>query len=214
MTALTLLGPETPMLFQGQEFASSAPFLYFADHKPELRGPIRRGRREFLQQFPSNSDPEILAALPSPLDEDTFRRCKLDHGERQRNAGVYALHRDLLHLRRSDPVIRRAGLHKPDGAVLGSGAFVLRFFGGEEEGDRLLIVNLECDLDLSPVAEPLLAPPFDTRWTLQWTSESVEYGGQGTPPLRVHSRLYVPGGSAVLLQSTRGRVTDDEQHGA
>jgi maltooligosyltrehalose trehalohydrolase len=213
MTALTLLGPETPMLFQGQEFASSAPFLYFADHKPELRNSIRSGRREFLQQFPSNSDPDVIAALPSPLDEDTFRRCKLDHGERERNAGAYALHRDLLHLRRSDPVIRRAALHKPEGAVLASGAFVLRFFGGEGDGDRLLIVNLECDLDLSPVAEPLLAPPFDTRWTLQWTSESVEYGGQGTPPLRVHSRLYVPGGSAVLLQSTRGRVTDDERHG-
>ena len=42
LTALTLLGPATPMLFQGQEFASSSPFLYFADHKAELRGAGRR----------------------------------------------------------------------------------------------------------------------------------------------------------------------------
>ena len=34
--ALLLLGPQTPMLFMGQEFAASSPFLYFADHEPEL----------------------------------------------------------------------------------------------------------------------------------------------------------------------------------
>jgi maltooligosyltrehalose trehalohydrolase len=68
LTALTLLGPATPMLFQGQEFASSAPFLYFADHKKELRDPINRGRREFLEQFPSVTDPEVLAALPPAVD--------------------------------------------------------------------------------------------------------------------------------------------------
>ena len=53
ITALTLLGPATPMLFQGQEFSSSAPFLFFADHREELRDSIRNGRREFLSQFAS-----------------------------------------------------------------------------------------------------------------------------------------------------------------
>ena len=43
LTAWLLLGPATPMLFQGQEFASSTPFLYFADHKPELRRGGSRG---------------------------------------------------------------------------------------------------------------------------------------------------------------------------
>ena len=45
MTALLLLMPQTPMLFQGQEFAASSPFLYFADHNPELAKLVAQGRR-------------------------------------------------------------------------------------------------------------------------------------------------------------------------
>src|SRR2546421_7476360 len=48
MTALLLLSPGTPMLFQGQEFASSAPFNYFADHNPDLAELVAKGRCEFL----------------------------------------------------------------------------------------------------------------------------------------------------------------------
>jgi maltooligosyltrehalose trehalohydrolase len=96
--------------------------------------------------------------------------------------------------------------------VLGPDAFVLRFFGGEADGDRLLLVNLGCDLDSSPRPEPLLAPPSGMHWTLVWTSEAVPYGGQGTPPLRVHSTLYLPGESAVLLKSVRGPIEGDEGH--
>jgi 1,4-alpha-glucan branching enzyme len=42
ITALMLLGPGTPMLFRGQEFGASAPFVYLADHKPELARLVRR----------------------------------------------------------------------------------------------------------------------------------------------------------------------------
>ncbi|HXE53055.1 MAG TPA: malto-oligosyltrehalose trehalohydrolase, partial [Tepidisphaeraceae bacterium] len=47
MTALMLLSPQTPMLFQGQEFGASSPFVYFADHHPELAKLVRKGRGEF-----------------------------------------------------------------------------------------------------------------------------------------------------------------------
>jgi maltooligosyltrehalose trehalohydrolase len=199
LTAFMLLGPATPMLFQGQEFAASAPFLYFADHKPELNESIRSGRREFLGQFPSVRDPELTPLLPSPVDPSTFERCKLDLGERERHGQAYALHRDLLALRKSDPVIRRAAHERPDGAVLSSTAFLLRYRGGED-GDRLLIVNLGCDLDLLPLPEPLLAPPAETEWVLQWSSASVRYGGQGRAPLP-EDHLHVPGDTTVLLKS-------------
>ena len=208
ITALTLLGPATPLLFQGQEFASSAPFLYFADHRPELRDSINTGRREFLSQFPSITDPEVQAALPPAVDRATFERCKLDLRERERHGQWYAFHRDLLHLRRSDAVLRRAGLLRPDGAVLTSQAFLLRYLGGAD-GDRLLVVNLGCDLDLRPLPEPLLAPPSGSRWEIQWSSEAPRYGGGGVPPVRPHSHLRLPGESAVLLRSHPGPIDDE-----
>jgi maltooligosyltrehalose trehalohydrolase len=208
LTALMLLGGGTPLLFQGQEFASSSPFAFFADHKAELADAVRAGRREFLAQFPSLANPEIAAAVPSPVDESTFLRSKIDWADRERHGAAYALHRDLLHLRRSDPVIKRAGRERPDGAVLAPQAFLLRYFGGPD-GDRLLIVNLGPDLDLRPLAEPLLAPPQESRWTLQWNSSSVRYGGQGAAPLRPHAQLHVQAESAVLLASERGPIEDD-----
>jgi maltooligosyltrehalose trehalohydrolase len=207
LTALTLLGPATPMLFQGQEFAASAPFLYFADHKPELREPVNQGRREFLSQFPSVADPDVQSVL-RPADQDAFRRSTLDLSERERHGEWFALHRDLLHLRRNDRVIQRAQLHRPDGAVLAAHAFVLRYQGGAD-GDRLLLVNLGLDLDLRPVSEPLLAPPPGSRWDVQWSSEAPRYGGGGTPPLHLHSRVHVPGNCVLLLRSAAGAIAAD-----
>lgn len=198
ITALTLLGPATPLLFQGQEFASSAPFLFFADHREGLREPIRTGRREFLSQFPSVSDPEILAALPSPVDETTFQQCKLDLNERHIHKWAYALHRDLLHLRHTHKAITSSD--RVDGAVLRSNAMLLRYFTGPEQ--LLLIVNFGCDLNLVPAPEPLLAPPGADGWSLLWSSESFAYGGNGTPPLNAESEWMIPGEAAVLLRGS------------
>src|SRR5581483_9581525 len=124
------LMPGTPMLFQGEEFAASSPFLFFADHNPELARLVRKGRGEFLTQFPSLALPEMQALLPDPADPRTFERCKLDLAERERHAEVYALHRDLIHLRRGDPLLRAPRHGSFDGAVLGRDAFLLRWFGG------------------------------------------------------------------------------------
>ena len=201
MTALLLLSPGTPMLFQGQEFAASAPFLYFADHEPDLAKLVREGRRTSIAQFPSVARPEMQALLDAPDAPATFDRCKLDLSERERHAEAYALHKDLLKLRREEPAFRAQRPGGLDGAVLSSEAFVLRFFGQDifgrnmrdvtanddtEEGfgldDRLLVVNFGTDLDLVPAPEPLLAPPPGHHWAVRWSSEDPRYGGSGTPP--------------------------------
>jgi maltooligosyltrehalose trehalohydrolase len=198
LTALVLLGPETPMLFQGQEFASSRPFLYFADHEAELAALVREGRRTFLTQFPSLAQPEMLDRVPAPEESSTFERCKLDHGERTTHAEACALHRDLLRLRREDPVLGRQGEHGFDGAVLSPHAFVLRWFGGEG-GDRLLVVNLGSELHLARAPEPLLAPPAGARWTAVWSSEHPRYGGHGLLPFRTDGDCRIPPECALLL---------------
>jgi maltooligosyltrehalose trehalohydrolase len=182
MTALLLLAPQTPMLFQGQEFASSAPFLFFADHRGDLANAVREGRMAFLSQFPSAATQEMQDILPSPDARETFARCVLDHTERARNAHVLALHRDLLRLRSSDPCFRQQRQGGVDGAVLGPAAFVLRYFGADGD-DRLLCVNLGTTAHLDPAPEPLLAPPEGGRWNVAWSSEAPRYGGHGLRPV-------------------------------
>jgi maltooligosyltrehalose trehalohydrolase len=203
MTALLLLGPGTPMLFQGQEFAASTPFLYFADHNPELAKLVAAGRRQFLEQFPSIACPESTSCLANPESESTFMKCKLDFAERERNGGYYGLHRDLLKLRREDPVFHNPRPGGVDGAVLATEAFVLRFFG-EGDGDRLMLVNLGMDLQLSAAPEPLLAPVENTSWKLIWSSDDPRYGGFGTPPPG-EGIWRIPGHATLVLASDKTR---------
>ncbi len=199
LTALTLLGPATPMLFQGQEFAASNPFLFFADHKPDLAQLIRRGRVEFLEQWRSLTLPEMKKCLVDPCSETTFTSSKLDFSELEKHQEWYALHRDLLKLRRQDPVFSLQGEHGLDGAVLSESAFVLRYFSADFQTDRLLVVNLGVDLAFNPAPEPLLAPPFSTRWKELWSSDDAAYGGCGTASLDGHENWRIPGNAAVAL---------------
>lgn len=198
LTALLLLGPNTPMLFQGQEFAASSPFFYFADHNPELAAAVAKGRATFLAQFPSIASEDLDDLLANPEDEATFRRCKLDFADREKNAPVLLLHRELLQLRRKDPLLGKAQRGTYDGAVLGPSAFILRFFGRKQD-DRLLVINLGAFLHLDPAPEPLLAPPDGCQWETAWSSEDPRYGGSGTPPLDTDQNWNIPPEAAVLL---------------
>jgi maltooligosyltrehalose trehalohydrolase len=173
LTALLLLGPNTPMLFQGQEFGSPAPFLYFADHKPELAEAVAKGRREFLEQFPSL----IGKHFARPDDAATFEQCKLDHDDR--DPEIVAMHRDLLRL-------RREMTGRVRGAVIGPRAFVLRY------DERLLIVNLGEVFRLDVIDEPLLAPPKTRTWDVRWSSNR-------DATIEIERLWRVPATSAVVL---------------
>jgi maltooligosyltrehalose trehalohydrolase len=203
MTALLLLGPATPMLFQGQEFGASAPFLYFADHNAELAPLVQKGRTEFLHQFPSLAAPEMQKYLCPPHDPDTFARCKLDFCERRSHREIFNLHRDLLALRRNDPVFSQPYRLGVDGAVLSDHAFVLRFFSREDGSDRLLFVNMGKDLLLSPAPEPLLAPVAGCDWVVHWSSEHPRYGGCGTGLIETTDAWRMPGMAAVVFMPRR-----------
>ncbi|MHB8953626.1 MAG: malto-oligosyltrehalose trehalohydrolase [Pirellulaceae bacterium] len=199
MTALMLLAPATPMFFQGQEFAASNPFCFFADHQPELADKVRAGRTEFLTQFPSLAEERMRDEMPDPESLATFERCKLDFEERTRHATAYALHRDLLKLRRTDAVFNAQRERGMDGAVLGPECLVLRFFG-EQGDDRLLLVNLGTDFAGGPAPEPLLGPPPAMQWQVLWSSDDPAYGGSGAIPAENALGWRIPGQAAVVMQ--------------
>jgi maltooligosyltrehalose trehalohydrolase len=175
------------MLFQGQEFSASAPFLFFADHRSALGEAVAKGRRE------------MQAAIDDPTDAATFERSILDHGERDRHREAYALHCDLLSLRRESRIAEAVAV---DAAPLGHEAWLIRYFG-DCDSDRLLLVNLGRDMVLPTVAEPLMAPPEDHTWRLRWTSEALCYGGSGTPDPLQDGLWHIQGHAALLLVAER-----------
>jgi len=211
MTALWLLSPGTPLFFQGQEFGSSAPFLYFADHEGALGAAVREGRADFMRQFRSVAARDVLKALSDPSADDTFRRCTLRDDERSADGEVRKLHRDLLRLRREDPVFRDLLVRDwIDGAVLSDRAFVMRWCASDPRGvwtaesdnrDRLIVVNLGADFYFDPAPEPLLAPPAGMAWNILWSSEDPGYGGAGTSPLDQADGWHLPGKATVVLDA-------------
>ncbi|HTL46454.1 MAG TPA: malto-oligosyltrehalose trehalohydrolase [Verrucomicrobiae bacterium] len=177
LTALMLLSPATPLLFMGQEFGSTSPFPFFADHNHELAPLVTKGRKEFFEQFPSFKKPEAQKKIPDSSAPETFYRAKLDFSERRKNAPAYRFHKDLLALRKKDPVIARQSWDLLDGAVLNDQCFVLRYDGGED-GDRLLVVNLGPAFRYDPMPEPLMVSPQGRSWKLVLSSSDPSYTGR------------------------------------
>jgi len=100
--ALTLLSPFVPLLFMGEEYGETAPFPYFVSHgDPVLTDAVRQGRREEFSRFAWQGE------LPDPAAEDTFLKARLDWGlqERRQHGRLKAFYRELLRIRRSEPVL-------------------------------------------------------------------------------------------------------------
>lgn len=101
--ALVLTSPFIPMLFQGEEWAASAPFQYFANHEDrEMARAVSEGRKSEFAAFGWNPD-----LIPDPESRETYERSKLDWREvtEPEHADVRAWYRDLIRLRRTSPCL-------------------------------------------------------------------------------------------------------------
>jgi maltooligosyltrehalose trehalohydrolase len=97
--AIVLLAPFLPMMFQGEEWAASSPFQYFANHnEPEMARSVSEGRQREFEAF--GWDPK---SIPDPESRDTFERSKLNWEEVGvgEHAEMFAWYRQLINLRRS-----------------------------------------------------------------------------------------------------------------
>jgi maltooligosyltrehalose trehalohydrolase len=139
--AAVILSPFLPLLFMGQEYGETAPFPYFISHgDPELVEAVRAGRKEEFSAFAWQGEP------PDPQDPATREAAVLAWESRKRggHAELWALHRELLRLRREEPAlavnqssVETACLEEPGvlvvlrGRGLRRAALVLNFGGGE-----------------------------------------------------------------------------------
>jgi maltooligosyltrehalose trehalohydrolase len=188
LTAVLLLAPETPLLFMGQEWAATSPFLYFTDHAEALGRLVSEGRRAEFRDFSAFADPAARERIPDPQAPDTFARSRLEWDERARpaHAVVVALHRDLLALRRtlaSDEVsgldgARRVAAIDKDGVMLRR----RRRAGGEV----VLIARLR------GAGRHAVADVEPGHWHVVFDTETPGYAADARP-----SRIDVTGGLAV-----------------
>jgi maltooligosyltrehalose trehalohydrolase len=154
--SILILSPQIPMLFMGEEWASSRPFQFFCDFHGELAQAVRDGRRREFAKFPAFADSAIRARIPDPNDLATFERSRLDWAEPEQNAHYEHLQycRELLTVRHAAIVprlaqaeVRNARYDTTEGLLRVSWAFA--------DGARLtLIANLRAD-----TSSPVTAPP-------------------------------------------------------
>jgi maltooligosyltrehalose trehalohydrolase len=159
------------MLFMGEEWGATQPFLFFCDFSGELADAVRKGRRAEFSRFPEFADPDRVAEIPDPCAEATFLASKLDWS--RINPSHLAYYRELLKIRRDFvqpllPSIRHGG----KALVVGEQAVRVTWRAGER---RLF---LDANLSSSPVAFPKSdACPFwlcgdaDASfqpWTVRW----------------------------------------------
>lgn len=204
MTTLLLLGPWTPLLFQGQEWSSTRPFPFFAQLGPELASRVHEGRKQQLAEFPSLASRAVQDGMPDPGSPATFTAAKLDWDEErhsERSQCSLRLHRDLLRLRQTDRVLRPGAAAELAAAALSDRCLCLRWFGSDSQ-DRLLVVNLGRDQTLVPAPEPLLAPPTGHYFRALFSSEEPRYGGLGQRDDATDEQgIRVSGCSALLFEA-------------
>jgi maltooligosyltrehalose trehalohydrolase len=200
-SALLLLSPYTPLLFMGQEWAASTPFLYFTDHHPELGRLVTEGRRAEFAAFTAFSGAEV----PDPQALDTFLRSKLRWEERARppHAGILRLYRDLLDLRRRHPALRERSRESFAVVAIGEQALALRRAGPTPGDTLLLVVNLRGRLWLDLAMRAETVAPAGMRWALLLDSEDAAYGGRGGARLVADdargAEIALDGAGAVVL---------------
>lgn len=173
---LLLCAPQTPLLFMGQEWGASTPFLYFTDHHEELGRQVTEGRRGEFREFEAFADPERRARIPDPQALSTFLASRLRWDERahEPHAAILRLHRRLLELRRGEPALRDAS---------GAGTFVVAPDDGTivlrraAPGAPALLVAVRLrgagTIDLAGCAELDLAAPW--RAELVLSTEAGEF---------------------------------------
>ena len=194
VTAILLLAPSPPLLFMGEEWASSHPFLFFCSFGEELSDAVREGRRKEFAAFPEFRDPAARSRIPDPSDEDTFNTSKLDWtmiGTAPHD-GVLNFHKQLLALRKSEIVPRLRGIGGRSGSLVGRTGFAFALEWRMGDGSTLVLVaNMASTPSKSPVAPPsgrLVYATDETAvsgrasqlppWTVAWF---VDESGMGRP---------------------------------
>jgi len=183
IVAVFLLAPPVPLLFMGEEWGASTPFLFFCDFEPELARAVTQGRRGEFAAFAEFADERAREQIPDPSARETFERSILRWDERTLapHAAWLAYYRTLLRLRRREIVPRSAGVRGRESRFATFGATGLRAtwrlddattlaleanLGGEAATDSAPPKGLVVFNTHDPTHPSGIAPPWSVRWTI------------------------------------------------
>ncbi|MCG6924297.1 MAG: malto-oligosyltrehalose trehalohydrolase [Acidobacteria bacterium] len=181
VSVLLLLAPETPLLFMGQEWGASSPFLFFTDHDEPLGRQVGEGRKRELRDFAAYREAAIGGHVPDPQAETTFTRSRLGWPERGRepHASLLRLYRAALALRRERGLGR---LERRDYRVTGEGGELVLEAKPPGSDPILVVVRLGGAGVLEPEDEDATSPGRARGWRVLLSTEQAEFAGDPRPP--------------------------------
>lgn len=196
-SALVLLLPYTPLLFMGQEFAASTPFLFFTDHSAELGRRVARGRRREFAVYAAFANPAVAARIPDPQADETFQRSCLPVDELTRSPGVemQTLYQALLQLRRTDPVLGPQHRHIMQAQAVSPDCLAVVW--QEAQALRLLLANFGGATSLH--LADLVQRKSISGWQVILETSERRFGGSGASSLVRDDRLHLAAHTAALI---------------
>jgi maltooligosyltrehalose trehalohydrolase len=144
--ALLLFSPQIPMIFMGEEIGSTAPFLFFTDHGPELAKAVREGRG---REFADFTDKAGGREISDPNAPSSFEASEPNRNALQKDMCLVH-YRALLELRHRLIVPRLQGAHSISAQAVADKAIVARWRMGDGQ-----TLTLACNLASQPAAAPL-----------------------------------------------------------
>jgi maltooligosyltrehalose trehalohydrolase len=200
-STLLLLLPQTPLLFMGQEWAASTPFLFFTDHNEELGTLVTEGRRREFGEFSVFSD----VGVPDPQAEETFMASRLKWEELtvEPHAAVLRLYKSLLRLRRTEPALLNVG-SSPNLSVeaLDNDTLMLHRIAAGEAGGLLAVIRLHASGEVNLSAQLSILNPVWNSEDPQFALDSVPIHVQKTEPVVRFERP----GAIVFRTGQKNRV--------
>lgn len=202
VSVLLCLSPYTPMLFMGQEWGASTPFLFFTDHPGELGEQMSAHRVSEFERYGIKLEPTVVERMPNPQAEQTFRSSKLKWSERNEgeHAALWALYRECLELRAVERHFQNPPRDQWSVGRIGSSLIGLRW--RQPAGDWLLVVGLAAGERVIWKDHEFTAAREGRTWSTIFHSNESRFGG----PRDGNNAYAFPGGydfygpAAVLLR--------------
>ena len=202
VSALLCLTPYTPMLFMGQEWSASTPFIFFTDHNPDLGKLVTAGRHDEFKGFTGFRTEAARDKIPDPQSSKSFTDSKLvwDELGDEKKSQTLELYRACLKLRAKEEVFRPVSRQTWYVTALEMGAGALRYKG--ESADWLLLFDMEGGHDGSPGEDWICKPRAEAAWTVVLSTNEKRFGGSGScayDPATGNARFVQP--ELVLMRS-------------